>query len=64
MVLSGWFKAAQSKQVDLVPVVEEQIRVQDRMSQRYPDTHVQRSSPQPIRIGVIGVGNMGQHHAR
>lgn len=64
MVLSGWFKAAQSKQVDLVPVVEEQIRVQDRMCQRYPETHLQRSSPQPIRIGVIGVGNMGQHHAR
>lgn len=24
----------------------------------------QRSAPQPIRIGVIGVGNMGQHHTR
>lgn len=24
----------------------------------------QRSQPQPIRIGVIGVGNMGQHHTR
>lgn len=23
-----------------------------------------RSQPQPIRVGVIGVGNMGQHHAR
>lgn len=23
-----------------------------------------RSSPQPIRVGVIGVGNMGQHHTR
>lgn len=23
-----------------------------------------RNQPQPIRIGVIGVGNMGQHHAR
>ncbi len=24
----------------------------------------QRSHPDPIRVGVIGVGNMGQHHAR
>lgn len=23
-----------------------------------------RSQPQPIRIGIIGVGNMGQHHTR
>jgi len=38
--------------------------VQDSMYQRHLDTHVQRSLPQPIRIGVIGVGNMGQHHAR
>jgi predicted dehydrogenase len=58
------FKAAQSKQIDLVPVVEEQTRVQDSMYKRHLDTHVQRSLPQPIRIGVIGVGNMGQHHAR
>ena len=64
MVLSGWFKAAQSKQIDLVPVVEEQIRVQDSMCQRHPNTQLQRSLPQPIRIGVIGVGNMGQHHTR
>jgi predicted dehydrogenase len=34
------------------------------MCQRHPDTHVQRNMPQPIRIGVIGVGNMGQHHTR
>jgi predicted dehydrogenase len=64
VVLSGWFKAAQSKQIDLVPVVEEQTRVQDSMCQRHPNTHLQRSLPQPIRIGVIGVGNMGQHHTR
>lgn len=38
--------------------------MQDSMYQRHLDTHVQRSLPQPIRIGVIGVGNMGQHHAR
>ncbi|CAA9262134.1 GH109 [uncultured Coleofasciculus sp.] len=64
MVLSGWFKAAQSKQTDLVPVVEEQIRVQNSIFQRHLDTQLQRSLPQPIRIGVIGVGNMGQHHTR
>jgi len=64
VVLSGWFRAAQSKQTDLVPVVEEQIRVQNSIFQRHLDTQLQRSLPQPIRIGVIGVGNMGQHHTR
>ncbi|NEP02634.1 MAG: Gfo/Idh/MocA family oxidoreductase [Symploca sp. SIO2E9] len=34
------------------------------MCQRHRDSNVQRSLTQPIRIGVIGVGNMGQHHAR
>ncbi|MBE9124881.1 MULTISPECIES: Gfo/Idh/MocA family protein [unclassified Coleofasciculus] len=34
------------------------------MYQRHLDTHIQRGLPQPIKIGVIGVGNMGQHHAR
>jgi predicted dehydrogenase len=34
------------------------------MCQRHPEPHVQRSLPQPIKIGVIGVGNMGQHHTR
>lgn len=29
-----------------------------------PVPHVQRNQPTPIRIGVIGVGNMGQHHTR
>ena len=38
--------------------------MQDSKCQRHLDTHVQRSLPQPIKIGVIGVGNMGQHHAR
>ena len=64
VVLSGWFKAAQYQQIDLVPVVEEHIIVQDSMYQRHLDAHVQRNLPQPIRIGVIGVGNMGQHHVR
>ncbi|NEP10765.1 MAG: Gfo/Idh/MocA family oxidoreductase [Symploca sp. SIO1A3] len=34
------------------------------MCQKYPNTHMQSSLLQPIKIGVIGVGNMGQHHAR
>ncbi len=38
--------------------------MQNRICHRLPDTHSQRSLPQPIKIGVIGVGNMGQHHAR
>ena len=29
-----------------------------------PIPHLQRNQPEPIRIGVIGVGNMGQHHTR
>ena len=34
------------------------------MSERHNNIKVQRSLLQPIRIGVIGVGNMGQHHTR
>jgi predicted dehydrogenase len=34
------------------------------MSVGQPFPHLQRNQPQPIRIGVIGVGNMGQHHTR
>ncbi len=34
------------------------------MSVGQPIPHLQRNHPQPIRIGVIGVGNMGQHHTR
>ncbi|MBD2257529.1 Gfo/Idh/MocA family oxidoreductase [Pseudanabaena sp. FACHB-2040] len=26
--------------------------------------HLHRNLPEPIRVGVIGIGNMGQHHAR
>lgn len=29
-----------------------------------PIPQLQRNQPQPIRVGVIGVGNMGQHHTR
>jgi len=28
------------------------------------ETHSQRNPSEPIRVGVIGVGNMGQHHTR
>ncbi len=28
------------------------------------DAHGQRPHPEPIRIGVVGVGSMGQHHTR
>lgn len=28
------------------------------------DMHLHRTFPEPIRVGVIGVGNMGQHHSR
>lgn len=28
------------------------------------DMHLSRNLPDPIRVGVIGVGNMGQHHTR
>ena len=34
------------------------------MSARHQDSQMQRTQPQPIRIGVVGVGNMGQHHTR
>ncbi|MBF2063281.1 MAG: Gfo/Idh/MocA family oxidoreductase [Calothrix sp. C42_A2020_038] len=38
--------------------------VQDSMSAAEPNPYTQRSPLRPIRVGVIGVGNMGQHHAR
>lgn len=34
------------------------------MSAGEQNGQVYRNHPRPIRIGVIGVGNMGQHHAR
>ncbi|GAC1459666.1 MAG: Gfo/Idh/MocA family oxidoreductase [Chamaesiphon sp.] len=34
------------------------------MSARHLEAHLQRKGPQPIKIGIIGVGNMGQHHTR
>ena len=41
------------------------MRVQDSsMSAGEQNGHGHRNQLRPIRIGVIGVGNMGQHHAR
>jgi predicted dehydrogenase len=34
------------------------------MSQGLNNIKIQRNQPQPLRVGVIGVGNMGQHHTR
>jgi predicted dehydrogenase len=45
-------------------VVEEITGVQDNTSFGGLGTHPLRSPFEPIRIGVIGVGNMGQHHTR
>ncbi len=33
-----------------------------KLRQLHP--YLQRTGPEPLRVGVIGVGNMGQHHAR
>ena len=38
--------------------------MRNSMSTRKSDTSIQSSSPQPLRVGLIGIGNMGQHHAR
>jgi predicted dehydrogenase len=40
------------------------IRVQENIPIGYTQFGVARSQPEPLRIGVIGVGNMGQHHTR
>ncbi len=69
MVLDDWSLAVLvSKPTALASlnlVVEERIRVQDSsMSTGEHNGHGHRTQPRPIRIGVIGVGNMGQHHAR
>lgn len=45
-------------------VEEEKTGVQDSMSMGQPNLYLQRNQIQPLRIGVIGVGNMGQHHTR
>lgn len=38
--------------------------MQEHFSIEPAAAHGQRHHPDPIRIGVIGVGNMGQHHTR
>lgn len=45
-------------------VVEENTGVQNNLSLGYSNGYLQRTPAEPIRIGVIGVGNMGQHHTR
>ncbi|MCY7390349.1 MAG: Gfo/Idh/MocA family oxidoreductase, partial [Leptolyngbyaceae cyanobacterium CAN_BIN12] len=34
------------------------------MSAGSHNSQLQRNQPEPIRVGVVGVGNMGQHHTR
>lgn len=38
--------------------------MQENFSGEVAGTHGHRHHPDPIRVGVIGVGNMGQHHTR
>lgn len=38
--------------------------MQDSMLSSALDMHQSRNLPDPVRVGVIGVGNMGQHHTR
>lgn len=38
--------------------------MQEQRSTTELDMHLSRTLPEPIRVGVIGVGNMGQHHTR
>lgn len=38
--------------------------MKNRMSARQVDTQTSLVTPQPLKVGLIGVGNMGQHHAR
>lgn len=38
--------------------------MQDTMSRGQVVPQMQRNQPKAIKIGVVGVGNMGQHHAR
>ena len=38
--------------------------MQDNTSVGCANSHSQRNQLEPIRVGIIGVGNMGQHHTR
>lgn len=68
MVLDGSKLALKYKRQQTVAslnlVVEEIIIVQESNCVSEQNSHTQRQQPQPIRIGAIGVGNMGQNHAR
>jgi len=45
-------------------VVEECKKLENIMSPRLENGKIKRNQAKPIPIGVIGVGNMGQHHTR
>jgi predicted dehydrogenase len=49
---------------DRIILVVEERGVQDITTVGYPRAYSQRNPNEPIRVGVIGVGNMGQHHTR
>jgi predicted dehydrogenase len=38
--------------------------VKNNISARQVETQKPLATPQPLKVGLIGVGNMGQHHAR
>lgn len=62
MLPSGWLLTTTSR--TRPSVVEEHTRVQDRVSAKFANGYVQRNQSEPLRVGVIGVGYMGQHHTR
>ncbi len=47
-----------------ISAVEQETGVQESMTVLPSNVHPQRGQSAPIRVGVIGVGNMGQHHTR
>lgn len=64
MIVSGWIYTADGQPMGLISVVEESRGVQNRMSLGYSNAMAGRNYLDPIQVGVIGVGNMGQHHTR
>lgn len=64
MIVSGWIYTADGQPIGLISVVEESRGVQNRMSLGYSNAMTGRNYLDPIQVGVIGVGNMGQHHTR
>ncbi len=51
-------------QNSLFLVVEEKAGVQNNTFAGPSNPTPPRNQPEPIRVGVVGVGNMGQHHTR